>query len=181
MKPKNSNFLSKEEFRKLGCFYFTLLWYNIKSGLMVKAISKHEDFKCVCLKLFSYLKQNDTTLQCFVKNFDFIREHFVSGNDSVNIFCESGSVIDHRNSLLMIQLILCHFNSLNLVWMPFWSICHSVIKIYGFGVGMIRWNCRIWAIQKVRLDNHNCSPWPHRLFILCIRPSAFDFKYAWLP
>lgn len=106
---------------------------------------------------------------------------FAWENDSVNIFGKLSLAIDHRNRLLMMQLILCHFNSLNLFWMCFWSIYHSVIKSYGFGVGMIRWNCRIWVIQKVRLDNHNCSLWPHRLFIFCISPSAFGFKYAWLP
>lgn len=99
----------------------------------------------------------------------------------IKIFCKSVLVIDHRNSLLMIQLILHHFNSLNLFRICFWHIHHRVIKSYGFVAEMIRWNCRIWVIQKVRLDNHNSSLWPHRLFILCIRPSAFDFKCTWLP
>lgn len=128
----------------------------------------------------SSLTWSKTTLQHFVKHIDLMSKQFVCGNDSVNIFCKSGLVIDHRYILLMMQLILCHFNSLNLFWTCFWNICHNIIKSYGFGVGMIRWNCRIWVIPKVRLDNHNCSLWPHRLLILCIRPSAFDFKYAWL-
>lgn len=114
------------------------------------------------------LNQDHNSLQHFLKHFNFIREHCIWRNHSVNIACKLGLLIDHMDSLLIIQWILCHFNSLGLFWMCFWNIFFSVIKNYGFGAGMIRWHHRIWVIQKVRLDNHNCSLWPHRLFILCI-------------